>query len=133
MNARPDPDTPAAWIERARSDLALSRAAVVTPGVMLEDGVFHAQQCAEKSLKALLIQQRIVFPRTHALEVLLDLLAKDGINLLPGSDDVVILSQYAVETRYPGVWEPITVEEAQQAIKIAARVLSWVESLVGIR
>lgn len=127
MNVRPDPDTPAAWLERARSDLALSRAAVVMPGVVLEDSVFHAQQCAEKSLKALLIHRSITFPRTHALELLLDLLLADGIRPLMPENAVVALSQYAVETRYPGAWEPVTPVEAQQAIETAAGVLSWVE------
>jgi HEPN domain-containing protein len=41
------------WINRARSDLALARAK--PEGVYLEDLCFHAQQAAEKAIKALLI------------------------------------------------------------------------------
>ena len=50
------------WLERARSDLQLGRVALNTPGVMLEDACFHAQQCAEKSLKGLLTYLDIAFP-----------------------------------------------------------------------
>ena len=41
-------------MEKARSDLHLGKAAVRTPGVLAEDACFHAQQCVEKALKALL-------------------------------------------------------------------------------
>jgi HEPN domain-containing protein len=59
-----------AWLQRARSDLQLGKVALNTPEVLLEDACFHAQQCAEKALKALLLQRQIPFPRTHAIEVL---------------------------------------------------------------
>lgn len=45
-------DIALAWLQRARSDLQLGRAALRTQGVMPEDVCFHAQQCAEKALKA---------------------------------------------------------------------------------
>ncbi len=41
------------------------------------------------------------------------------------------LTQYAVQTRYPGEWEPVTEEEARSAVETAARVLVWVETQVG--
>ena len=71
MSDQSAPDSPQAWLERARSDLALSQVALVTPGVLLADACFHAQQGTEKALKALLIDLNIAFPRTHVLETLL--------------------------------------------------------------
>lgn len=62
MNDRSPPESPQAWLERARSDLALARAALRLPDVLLEDACFHTQQCAEKALKALLVQRDIPFP-----------------------------------------------------------------------
>jgi len=41
------------------------------------------------------------------------------------------LSQYAVQTRYPGEWEPVTKNEAIEALERAALVLAWVEGKVG--
>jgi HEPN domain-containing protein len=128
MIGRPPPETPLAWLDRARSDLALGNAALNTPGVYVEDACFHAQQGAEKALKALLISRRMAFPRTHAIELLLDFLRAAGVYLPPEVDGAFVLSQYAVETRYPGVWEPITNEEALVALQTAAQVIVWVEA-----
>jgi HEPN domain-containing protein len=74
MNERPPPDSPQAWLRRARSDLALGQVASRVPEALPEDACFHAQQCAEKALKALLVHKKKPFPRTHVLEYLLDLL-----------------------------------------------------------
>lgn len=127
MNARPPPESPQAWLERAHSDLALAAVALRSPDVLLEDACFHTQQCAEKALKALLLQQGIPFPRTHVIEMLLDLLQASGIIVPADVDEALVLTQYAVQTRYPGAWEPVTQEEARLALDIANCVLTWVE------
>ena len=131
MSERPAPESPQAWLQRARSDLALARAALESPGVLLEDACYHAQQCAEKALKAMLVQRRIDFPRTHVLEVLIDLLKAAGVDLPLEVDEALTLTQYAVQTRYPGEWEPVTDEEARSALETAVQVLSWVEKQIG--
>jgi HEPN domain-containing protein len=123
-------EVPLAWLERARSDLQLGRAALNAPGVLPEDAAFHAQQCAEKALKALLLHHEVAFPKTHNIEVLLDLLKTQGLNIPKGVDESFELSEYAVQTRYPGEWEPVTKAEARKSIERAALVLAWVESQV---
>ena len=122
------PDAVAAfWWQRARSDLLLGMAALETAGVCPEDACFHAQQCAEKALKGLLCHRGIAFPRTHVLEVLLDLLKANGVCVPDAVDKAFALTQYAVQTRYPGEWEPVTPEEATAALQQAGQVLVWVE------
>ena len=128
MSEPPRPDSPQAWLVRARSDLALARAALTVPDVLLEDACFHAQQCAEKALKALLIQRDIDFPYTHVVEALLDLLAAAGVDVPPEVDEAVVLTQYAVQARYPGVWGPVTQSEAGFALRVAGWVYAWVEA-----
>ncbi len=123
-------DAAPAWLQRARSDLQLGRAALNAQGVMPEDAAFHAQQCAEKALKALLLHRGISFPKTHAIEVLLDLLKAQGVSVPKGVDEAFELSEYAVQTRYPGEWEPVSKAEARKSIERAALVLTWVESQV---
>ena len=118
------------WLQRARSDLQLGRAALRTREVMPEDACFHAQQCAEKALKALLLHFGIDFPKTHAIEVLLDLLKTQGICIPKDVDESFELTEYAVHTRYPGEWELVTKAEARRAIEQAALVLAWVESQI---
>ncbi len=120
------------WIQRARSDIRLSEVAINTQGVMYEDSCFHAQQCAEKSLKGLLSHKRIDFPRTHSIELLLDLLKKNGITVPIPIDEAYLLSQYAVETRYPGITESVNKSEAEIAIALSKQVLSWVEDQIRL-
>ena len=115
------------WMQRARPDLQLARAALRARGVLPEDACFHAQQCAEKALNALLLHREIAFPKTHAIEVLLDLLKASGMTIPESVDEAFELSDYAVQSRYPGEWEPVTKTEARQAIDQAALVLAWVE------
>ncbi|MBL7163715.1 MAG: HEPN domain-containing protein [Anaerolineales bacterium] len=127
MNA-PQPEIAKEWLRRARSDLKLGKAALRTRGVLSEDACFHAQQCTEKALKALLISLGQPFPHTHAIEVLLDLLKTHGFDIPNSVDKAFELSQYAVQTRYPGEWEPVTKREATGTLTRAALVLAWVES-----
>jgi HEPN domain-containing protein len=116
------------WLRRAHSDLNLGRAALKTKGVLPEAACFHAQQCAEKALKALLLKLGVDFPRTHAIEVLLDLLKEQEIEIPSEVDRAFELSQYAVQTRYPGGWEPVTKKEAAHALERATLVIAWVEN-----
>ena len=120
------------WLKHARSDLQLGKAALRTRGVLPEDACFHAQQCVEKALKALLTQRTIPFPRTHAIEVLLDLLKVHQTDIPANVDEAFGLSQYAVQTRYSGTWEPVTKKEAKAAMDRASLVLGWVEGQIGL-
>lgn len=81
---------------------------------------FHAQQCAEKYLKALLQEAQIPFGKTHNLSLLLDLLPErhSGMELLRPT--LAILNAYAVEYRYPG--ESAEKEVARQAVMLAKEV-----------
>jgi HEPN domain-containing protein len=63
---------------------------------------FHAQQCIEKYLKALLLQNGLHFSRTHDLEILLNLCLCTDSFLEALRPDVQLLTQYAVSFRYPG-------------------------------
>ena len=56
------------WLERARSDLAACDA-LIAAGLPAE-ALFHAQQCAEKAIKAFLTWHQISFKKTHDLDEL---------------------------------------------------------------
>lgn len=120
------------WLERAHSDLNLGRAALRARGILPEDACFHAQQCAEKAIKGLLTKHGIDFPRTHVIETLLDFLKANGVSVPNIVDEAFVLTQYAVQTRYPGEWEPVTKKEAQRALERAAQVLTWVEEQIRL-
>ncbi len=115
-----DPSKPAAWIERAEEDYLMARSALRRKRPLAYSACFHAQQCAEKYLKALLVAKGSAFPKTHDLLMLRDLIEKAGVMVPVEGKQLQILSDYAVWTRYPG--EDPTVEDAREAMEIAKSV-----------
>jgi len=91
---------------------------------------FHAQQAAEKSLKAIFIKIDKPFPHTHNLERLLLLLSEEGINIPPVIQKAKLLTNYATDTRYPGDYDPISKNEYKQALSLAEKVLNWAKSII---
>lgn len=106
----------AEWVEKADGDYRTAEREVRVRQAPSFDAVcFHAQQCAEKYLKAFLVQQRIPFRPIHDLEVLLQLAIPASADLETIRDGCLLLNDYAVDIRYPG--EAATREEAQTAVE----------------
>jgi HEPN domain-containing protein len=51
------------------------------------------------------------FPWKHDIDVLLGLISKSGIEIPDDLKSAVILTRYAVHTRYPGLAEPVSEED----------------------
>jgi len=117
------------WVAKAENDLKSASYLLKMKDCPVENVCFNAQQCVEKYLKALLITQGLEFPKTHDLGELLLLLP---LRLRPPLDNEEQdrLTDYATVTRYPGNYEPISVTEARQAVKIARRVQREVRKLL---
>ena len=64
---------------------------------------FHAQQCAEKYLKAFLQENQQKIPRTHELLDLLKLCQEIDSSLEIISTDMRELARFTVNIRYPGM------------------------------
>src|SRR6266851_9756358 len=69
------------WIARAEEDFTLARSALRRKRPLIYGTTFHAQQCVEKYLKALLLSYRQAFPRTHDLIALHDLCMRNSISV----------------------------------------------------
>ena len=80
---------------------------------------YHAQQCAEKYLKAYLVFKRIDFPYTHNIRNLLQLCDGNWTGEISDADE---LTPFAVTTRYPGEDERVTRKDAQHALDLAKKV-----------
>ncbi len=91
---------------------------------------FHAQQCAEKYLKALLLKVGSEPPRTHDLRLLLQRLPAD-VAVLFRMEDIVELNRYSIEARYPGEWEEIPRAEAERAVVLARAVCTAARLLLA--
>ncbi|MGD8787394.1 MAG: HEPN domain-containing protein [Phycisphaerales bacterium] len=120
--------SPADWLRYAYSDLELAR--VKRPSnVLLEVLCFHAQQAAEKALKAVLIAKGVPPPKTHNIRTLLDLLPQKAA--APREiEDAASLTDYAVTSRYPGDFESIDEEEYKETVRLAEAVVLWAERII---
>jgi HEPN domain-containing protein len=92
---------------------------------------FHAQQCAEKYLKARLQDAVLPFPKTHDLANLLDRLRTLEPSWAHLRPDLDRLTAYAVEVRYPAV--RATKAAARDAVGICREVRTLVRHRFGLR
>ncbi len=118
------------WIDKAESDfVAISRLKEKPEGIY-DIICFHAQQCVEKYLKAILQENGVVFEKTHDLWHL----AKKCISFLPEINDfksgLIKLTEYAVETRYPGV--EATKDESEEAYAVCKQVRRIIRKYFGL-
>lgn len=118
---RPSADDHHEWFHRAHSNL--TRARQVTPQVLLEDLCFDAQQAAEKAIKAIFRFRGQSFPYTHNIARLLKLLEQSGLNIPKYVRRGADLTRYAAETRYPGLYDPVSMREYHAILRIAETVV----------
>jgi HEPN domain-containing protein len=118
------------WLKRARSNLERAKMGKVTQGILYEDLCFDAQQAVEKSLKAILIKLNQSFPKTHSIGILLKLIEEAGVEIPKNINQAKLLTAYAVDSRYPGDYEPVSKEEYEEALKIAEDVFKWLDNII---
>jgi HEPN domain-containing protein len=118
------------WLRHAKSDLALARAVESHPEVLPNQTAFHAQQAAEKAIKAVMTHEGIAFPLTHDLTELVKRWTNSGRIWPPALVNVKTLNPYAVESRYPGYVHQISRAEVRAAIEMANQVVVWAEALL---
>ncbi len=117
------------WISYAEEDLGLARFALEMPGSRPYRLIaFHAQQCAEKYLKAYLVYHDVDFPFTHEIKKLLNFCGPH--RWIEELKDAEELTPYAVTLRYPGVDEIVTENEAVQAVDIASKVKNTIRKVL---
>lgn len=110
------------WITKAQEDLGVAKHLVNRNASYFSAIGFHAQQAAEKFLKAFLVAHQVEFPKTHDLQELLDLVARVNHDLAESLSQVTDLNPYGVATRYPGDAPDLTAPEAEAAVSLAMRV-----------
>jgi HEPN domain-containing protein len=118
------------WLKRAKSNLEIARAGKSSKEILYEDLCFDAQQATEKCLKALLIKLNKPFPKTHSIGLLLKFIEEKGIEIPDDVNKSKILTDYAVDTRYPGIYEPVSEEEYKTALKLAENVFGWANKII---
>ena len=116
------------WVQKAEEDYTVAIRELRAEPPALASVCFHAQQCIEKYLKAVLQENNILFQKIHDLEILAGLL--EGI--LPGikgfRKDLIKLNAYAVEVRYPGL-DPLE-KDAREAVSIMENVRGFIRKFL---
>lgn len=90
---------------------------------------FHAQQAAEKALKAVAVLRGLEVPRTHDLAALGQGILDNGTALPLTIEQLRGLNPFAVEYRYDDELIPDIAREALAAM--VADVMDWVEQAIS--
>ena len=110
------------WLAKAEDDLAVAAHLVAVGNPYLSAVGFHTQQAAEKFLKAVLVRHQVEFQKTRELEEILDLIETVEPRLAQSLRDAEELTPYGLDILYPGDIPEMTMESAQNAVALAARV-----------
>lgn len=106
-------------LRKAASDWASAQLCLEAD--IFDNACFHAQQAAEKYLKAFLASQDVDHFRTHDMEKLLGQCIAMDKSFSQIENEANILSSYAVNVRYEIEFWP-TAEEAVAAIESAYKI-----------
>ena len=118
------------WLLKAKSDIANAEMCLAS-NQALDTACFHAQQAAERSLKAYLIANDLDFPFIHNLEKLLELCAQNDETFLTLKLLCQELTPYAVGLRYDNEFWP-SAETAQEALNAALTIKGFVDERLGL-
>jgi HEPN domain-containing protein len=121
----------AEWVRKAEADFGAAQQLANAEPPVNDPLCFHCQQTAEKYLKALLQEHGISIPKTHDLDVLLNLILPQQPRLASLRRILNILTQYAVEYRYPGLHA--SSRQARSAVRHAERVREQARRALKIR
>ncbi|MFM2174382.1 MAG: hypothetical protein RLZZ54_2309 [Cyanobacteriota bacterium] len=117
------------WVQKAEEDWEAAQLLLGHP-TQAASTCFHCQQCAEKLLKAALIETGYKVPKVHDLSLLSSLLSNQDPQWVWDSDVLEDLTSGAVASRYPGY--AINSEDAAEAVVQAAALRQALLKRLGI-
>lgn len=119
------------WVDKAEGDFATCGRELRARKQPNHDAAcFHAQQCAEKYLKAILQEAGTSFGKTHNLIALLELLLTADPSWEPLREALEGLTGYAVAVRYPG--ESADKGTARESMALCKKVRTHARTLLEI-
>ena len=115
------------WIIKAEEDLIACQALINIEFPPFSVICYHAQQTAEKYIKAFLTFKEVEFRKTHDIVLLLDEYCIPIDNEFKDlREDTLILSDYSVSTRYPGDFFPLDYKDATEALIATIKIKSFI-------
>lgn len=120
------------WVDKAEGDLTTAvRELRARKAPNYDAACFHAQQCAEKYLKAVLQERNMPFGKTHHLTALLDMIVPAIPPFEMMRPLLTELNAFAVDYRYPG--ESADKEIAGKAVRACKEVRTKIRDILGLR
>jgi len=112
----------------AEGDLRLAKIGRADQDIFAGQIGFHAQQAAEKAIKAVLLTYDLDFPLTHDIDDLLTIARKSGLSVSMQIRQAGSLTPYAVEGRYPS--KPgMSESDVPSAMRLAEQVVKWAKQM----
>jgi HEPN domain-containing protein len=122
----------AEWVSKAEGDyICVQREWRARKQPNYDALCFHAQQCAEKYLKACLQESAVPFAKTHNLTALMEQLLPCNPMLETLRDSLLQLNIYSVAFRYPG--ESALREDARSARSLCESVRKTLRQHLGCK
>lgn len=119
------------WVRFAEEDFDVATALFRRRKMGAANSIgFHCQQCAEKYLKARMVEDGIAIPKTHDLQLLLNLLLAAHPLWAAFNSVLGNLTGYAVKFRYPG--HVATRSDARAALKACRSIRSEIRLSLGL-
>lgn len=113
------------WLQRAQRDLLIAERALQGTPTLADQAAYHAQQAAEKALKAFLAANNQPLQKTHNLEQLVTSCRAINVRFGDFIGTAQTLNPYATLFRYPGGPLEPAIDEAERAIQLAREVVDF--------
>lgn len=111
------------WQIKAENDIVTINILIKDPAAPHEVIAFHCQQAVEKYFKSFLFMKEITIPKTHDLDLLYSLCIKiNPMFKLLDRQKIAELTEYAVDSRYPGSLYIPTAPELETFFNIVKQV-----------
>ena len=117
------------WIDKAEGDYGVAERELRVGQRANYDAVcYHAQQCVEKLMKAVLVHRDVVPPKVHDLLHLAKLVRDACPSWDCGKEDLRWLTRAGMAFRYPG--GSAAREHAEKALRLCAEMRSALTELI---
>lgn len=126
------PEEPRDWLQYAVADLLAAQGLLALGPQVIRQALLHAQQAAEKALKAFLIGRDRPYPLTHDINRLRMLCSAVDATLEPYAVECLALSPFAGVIRYPGTTRLPEMDLAQELVAAAEALVAAVSERLGI-
>ena len=117
------------WLSSAEEDLLVTETLLKYSPTLVSAIAFHAEQAAEKTIKAYLIKSDIKLIKTHDFDKLLSLIEDRDEFSAKLYDLVQVFDKFNVEVRYPDNESIPTKEELLEMIECAKEIHDFFKKL----